>query len=512
MLKSLQRFLTLILFLVVVLYLLYQGLLYYRAQAMLPQGLTMAGIDVSGLSREEAISALNQKYMSPLFLYHRQEKIELMPQDVGFTLDFDTMLQEAEVLRTQRDFWRDFLEFLVGTAFEPTQIQLRATHDRNALFEQLQTIVSILDQPAQAPQLLAVSSAFEPGKPGYVTDLEATLPLVEEALYRPDNREVHLLVEDEAAPGFDMSYLKTNIEKQLGSFDGVGSVFVLDLQTGEEISINADVAVSGLSIIKIAILLETYRVLDFEPTPDQAKLIYETAVLSGDYSANLLLDVVAQQDNAYLGVDILTESMQRLGLVNTFVVTPYEEPSRAGNATKITPANSRTDISTYPDPAMQSTAEDMGTLMAMIYRCSKGGGTLLAVYPDQITPQECQAILDVLALNTEGNLIRYGVPETVTVSHKHGWAGNTHGDAGVVFSPAGDYVIVEYLSQPQSSWMVIDVSFPVLREISRATYNFFNLEEPNLEDPAARSLREAEARAALLESEATGGAGVDEGN
>ena len=36
-------------------------------------------------------------------------------------------------------------------------------------------------------------------------------------------------------------------------------------------------------------------------------------------------------DNAYLGVDILTESMQRLGLENTFIVTPYEEPDRAGD-------------------------------------------------------------------------------------------------------------------------------------------------------------------------------------
>jgi beta-lactamase class A len=512
MLKRLQRFLTLTLLLVGALYLLYQGLLFYRARALLPQGLTLAGVDVSGLAREEAVSALNQKYMSPLSLYHRQEQIELMPQDVGFTLDFDTMFEAAERQRGQRDFWREYLEFLVGTAFEPIQIDLRATHDRNALIERLETIVSILDHPAKAPQLLGVSSTFELGEPGYTTDVEASLQLVEAALYRADNREVHLLVEDEAAPDFDMSYLEANIEKQLASFDGVGSVFVMDLQTGEEFSINADVAVSGLSIIKVAILLETYRVLDFEPTPDQEKLIYETAVLSGDYSANLLLDVVAQQNNAYLGVDILTESMQRLGLVNTFVVTPYEEPNRAGKETKITPANSRTDVSTYPDPAMQTTAEDMGTLLAMIYRCAKGGGTLLAVYPEQLTPQECQAILDVMVLNTEGNLIRYGVPETVTVSHKHGWAGNTHGDAGVVFSPAGDYVIVEYLSQPLSSWMVIDVSFPLLREISRATYNYFNMEEPNLEDPAERAIREAEAREARAESEAAGETGVDEGN
>jgi beta-lactamase class A len=275
-----------------------------------------------------------------------------------------------------------------------------------------------------------------------------------------------------------MQMLSESIQRQIQAFNGLGSFFIMDLQTGEELGINEDIALSGLSVVKIAILLETFRALDFDPTPDQAKLIAETAINSGNYSANLLLDIVAGQDNAYLGVDILTDSMQHLGLENTFIVTPYEEPDRAGKNTRATPANSRTDVNTFPDPTMQTTAEDMGTLLSMIYHCSQGGGTLLAVYPEQLTPAECQAVLDILSQNAEGNLIRFGVPEGVDVSHKHGWAGNTHGDAGIVFSPGGDYVIVEYLTQPDTDWLVHDISFPILREISRIVYNYFNLDAP----------------------------------
>ena len=84
---------------------------------------------------------------------------------------------------------------------------------------------------------------------------------------------------------------------------------------------------------------------------------------------------------------------------NTFIVTPYEEPDRPGKGTLQTQANSRTDIVTNPDPTMQTTAEDMGTLLAMIYHCSQGGGTLLALYPEQLTPTECQSIIDVLSEN-----------------------------------------------------------------------------------------------------------------
>jgi hypothetical protein len=128
---------------------------------------------------------------------------------------------------------------------------------------------------------------------------------------------------------------------------------------------------------------------------------------------------------------------------------------------------------------MQSTAEEIGTLLSMIYQCSKGGGALIAVYPDEITPGECQAIIDLMILNEEGNLIRYGVPEGIPVSHKHGWAQGTHADAGIVLSPGGDFVIVEYLHQP-GGWLVADESFPILREIARATYNYFNMDDPYL--------------------------------
>jgi hypothetical protein len=194
------------------------------------------------------------------------------------------------------------------------------------------------------------------------------------------------------------------------------------------------------------------------------------------------LHIVAGENNTYKGADILTESMRELGLINTFMAVPYDaSPPAHRQTTYVTPANSRPDLETVPDPTMQSTAEEIGTLLAMIYYCAQGGGTLLAVYPGEITPQECQSILDLMILNEEGNLIRYGVPDDMAVSHKHGWARATHADAGVVFSPGGDFVIVEYLDQP-GDWLLAEQSFPILREIARMAYNFFNMDAPYLGD------------------------------
>ena len=483
MLKAIQKILLIILVIVAAGYLAFQGFLYYRSRDQMPPGMTVAGLDVSGMNHDEIEELLIEHYLSPVFISNETERVELNPAEIGFVLDTDTMLAEAEALRTPEQAWQGFLEFVVGRSLAPATIDLRATHDRDALLRRIEMLTSFMDKPATGPRLVEETGTYEMGKPGFVTDVEASLPLIESALYEPFQRESQLVLIDQEPKEFDMAMLEETIMREIQGFDGMGSFFILDLQTGEELGINEDVALSGLSVVKIAILLETFRALDFEPNSDQAKLITETAEYSGNFSANLLLDIVAGQDNAYLGVDILTESMHRLGLENTFIVTPYEEPNRSGKETMSTPANLRTDIYTNPDPTMQTTAEDMGTLLAMIYYCAKGGGTLLALYPEQLTPAECQRVIDSLSANTEGNLIRFGVPPGTVVSHKHGWAGNTHGDAGIVFSPGGDYVIVEYLAQPQTDWLVHEFSFPVLRSVSRAVYNYFNIDAPYFGEP-----------------------------
>ncbi|MCA9936475.1 MAG: serine hydrolase, partial [Anaerolineales bacterium] len=496
MLKAIQKFLTILLLVTGGLYLAYELFLYDRARQLLPPGTVIAGVDVGGVSVPEGTELLNGRFQLPVDLYYRDERVELDPAEVGFQVDVQGMIAEAEAYRDAQEYWQGFTEFLLKHSFEPLTVDLRATHDRELLLERLEMISSFLDQPAKAPQLLVGASSFQYGEPGYVMDVQASLPDVEAALYRPDNRAVDLVIVDEDAPSLNLSLLAENITKQLDAFSGVGSVYVMDLASGEEISVNGDVAISGLSILKVAIFIDAYRALDAPPDEYVQGLFYDTAVHSSNYAANLLLHVIAGENNTYEGAAQLTDFLHRLGLVNTFMAIPYDSNPVANRpSTYITPANTDPDLITRPDTAMQTTAEEMGTLLAMLYYCSQGNGTLLAVYPGEITPDECQAIIDLMVLNEEGNLIRFGVPETVPVSHKHGWDFVTQGDAGLVLSPGGDYVIVEYVTEPESDWLSHEVGFPILREISRATYNYFNFEDPNLEDPAVRAEREAAARA-----------------
>jgi beta-lactamase class A len=494
MLKALRRLLLITLLAVGATYLLYQGFLFWRAMDKLPPTTVVAGVSVGGLTMDAARDAINEKFMAPLSVYTGEQRAaELLPGDVGFTIDTDGMLAEAKAEWEQQEMWRRYAEFVVGISPKPIVVYIRARHDDAALRSRVDMIADFIDRPAQGPQLLADTGEIQSGQPGLVTDRATTMYALRSALYDPEYRRADMTLIEEPAPEWDMRVLQDAIENQMASFDGFASVFILDLQTGEEVRINSDVAVSALSILKIAIFVEAYRTLDNPPTEFEQELFLSTATASSNHSANLLLHLIAGEDNTYQGAAVLTDEMHKMGMINSFMAIPYDAvavPSRPSTYT--TPANQNPTIDTSPDPSMQTTAEDVGSLLAMLYYCAKGEGGLLAVYPGEITQDECQAIVDLMVQNVEGNLIRFGVPDGVAVSHKHGWSFNEHGDAGIVYSPGGDFVIYALLAQPESDWLSSEYSFPFLWEISRAAYNYFNPDRP-FEGHAVAELERREA-------------------
>lgn len=471
-------------------FLLFKLYQYAGFRSYFPMGLTIAGIDVGGMTEEQASEVLSNRYIeTPIVIYHGEQKFDISPAEAQFTLDWEQMLSQADYQRARQDFWAGFWGFLWGRPVEVEPVPLNATHDRERLRQVLEEIAVLSDEPAQPPQPVPSTLSFQYGEPGTETNIEASFADVEAALYRPIDREAHLVVQPRPPARPEINLLTRLLVNRLQDFmqetGGVASVFILDLETGEEVAINVDVAMSGMDMLKVPIVLQTYATLDHAPTFTQQKLISETLVTRPDHiSANELLNVIAGQDDPFLGGDLVTEGLQKLGLVNTFMLAPYDEDSRPGKKALETPANSVEGLRTDPTTLMQTTAEDIGVLLSMIYYCAQGtGGTLKAVYPEQITQEECQELLAYMQANSIGSLIEEGVPPGTAIAHRHGWMSDTHGDAGIVFSPGGDYVIVEFLYKPD--WLEWEISAPLLADVSRAAYNYFNFDQPYLGDARA---------------------------
>lgn len=271
----------------------------------------------------------------------------------------------------------------------------------------------------------------------------------------------------------DLAYLAQAFDRSLVAFEGgVASYYVGDLRSGQVAVHNGDLAISGMSIVKIPILLETYRRLDEPPSPAQMRLITETATLSGNYTANLLLEQIAGQPDPFAGAQQVTESMRGLGLYNTFIAVPYDlEPDPRYLPTYSTPANQQTDVSTNPDSSMQTTVSDMGRLLTMLYECAGGSGYLLDTYAGELTDEECRQIIDVMSANDIDAFIEEGVPVDVPVAHKHGWVGETHADAAIVRLEERPYVLVVALHRP--GWLEWADSTVLIAELSQMAYAHF---------------------------------------
>ncbi|NCF64910.1 MAG: hypothetical protein GWP61_02985 [Chloroflexi bacterium] len=487
---GLGQWITVTVMVAVSLFLLYKLYQFAGSRSFYPTGLIVAGIDVGGMTPEQASEVITNRFIdAPVVLHHGEESFEIGPPRAEFTPDIEAMLSRADYQRTQQDFWAGFWGFLWGRPVEVEPVGLQATHSREALQEVLREIASLADEPAQPPQPVPSTLSFQYGTSGTKTEIDASLADVEAALYRPGNREARLKVgpyEPERPAINLLTRLLVNLlqvyEQETG---GVASVFTMDLANGQVVAINENVAMSGIDLLRVPIVLETYRALDRLPTLTQRELISDTLISQPENtSVNDLLSVIAGEDDLYRGAEIVTESMQRLGLENTFMAAPYDEPLRAGKPGLETPANTVEALRTRLDPEIQTTAEDIGILLSMIYYCAQGnGGALLAVYPEQLTQEECQQTLDYMQQNQIGSLIEAGVPPETPIAHRHGWISDTHADAAIVSTPGGDYVIVGILYKPD--WLEWELSSPLLTNISRATYNYFNFDNPFLGDANA---------------------------
>ncbi|HZD10675.1 MAG TPA: serine hydrolase [Candidatus Binatia bacterium] len=470
---------------VFILYKIYQ---YGTFRQYLPAGLTVGGINVGGMTEDEARELISSRYEeSDVVIYHGEESISVSPGDIEFELDLESMMTEADYQRSQQDFWAGFWGFLWNRPIEVEMVQLRARHDADELRRVLETIAGGFDTPAQPPQPVPTTLTFQYGEAGVQTDVDASIADVTAAFYRPSTREAHLVLKPLTPARPDMTLLGRLIANHLQerAFGGVASVFILDLASGQEVFIDAGVAMSGMDLLRVPVALDAYRMIEGPPSLSQTANITRTLLTEEPEAPQALLNLIAGQNNAFLGAQLMTESMWRLGLKNTFIAIPYGEGTVPGGRTSYeTPANTAPGQLTEPTTTMQTTAEDMGTLLAMIYYCADGnGGALMAAYGDSITREECQQIIDVMSQNRIGSLIEEGVPATTTVAHRHAWIGDTHGDAGIVFTPGGDYVIAMIFFQ--HDWLPWERSSPLMADISRATYNYFNFDNPFLDTSRA---------------------------
>ena len=462
---------------------------YSRQRNNYPAGMKIAGVSVGGVDPQIASQRVLQVYSSPIEVHYGDAVIQIEPSIVGFQLDMESMIAAADLVRTGGAFWGDFWGYLWGRDPAPVEIPLSATLDEPRLIDYLKTeIATRYDEPPTPAQPIPGSSSFTPGTPGRLLDIPRATQFIEDTLRSPNNRSVILTYSQTTTlrPTFDnLGILLKQIVTTSG-FDGVIGVYMLDLQNGQEIhfalnqgqeiSVQPDVAFTASSTIKIPILVSYYVKNGSAPIDDQTQALISEMIRKSDNNAS---DAMMNRIDPNTGPLIVSQDMQTIGLNDTFLAGFFAVGSPLLKKFN-TPANSRTDVFTDPDTYNQTTPLDMGMLLADLYQCSTtGGGALIAAFPNKITPDICQQIINYLSTDKIGVLIEAGVPEGTQIAHKHGWITNNDGvirnfsDASIVYSAGGNFVLSIYAYHPVQ--IVFDEANALFAKLGEAVYNFYNL-------------------------------------
>ena len=463
---------------------------YSRQRNNYPAGMTIGGVPVGGLTPAETTQRLLEVYTMPVEVRYSGAVIQIDPNVVGFSIEVDSMLAAADLVRTGNSFWGGYWDYLWNRNPTPAVIPLRATLAEERLRAYLETeIAPRYDLPPAPAQPVPGSTTFLPGQPGQSLDIERAIRLISDALNSPTNRSVVLTFDRNVAARPTIGNLEILLKQiiNISGFDGLVGLYMADLQNGQEIHfalnnkeempVEPDIAFTASSTIKIPILV-SYFINKGTNVDDETKIILQEIFQKSDNNATDALMGKLDQNNGPL---IVTRDMETIGLQNTFIGGFFYlgAPDLLGR--HATPANQRTDISTDPDPYTQTTPSDIGTLLTDIYQCAEknGGGALAATFPGKVDATTCKLIIDYLTQDKFGSLIQAGVPDGTVVAHKHGFvrdgADIIHdiSDAAIVYTPNGNFVLAIYTYHPvQDVWDVVN---PLVVKLTQATYNYFNL-------------------------------------
>lgn len=449
---------------------------------------TVGGVDVGGLSAAEAVARWEEAYAQPIVLWYNNSPILLDPAAVGFRTNQESMLAAARsASQSESTFWSRFAAYLTGrVTAQTTDVNLSAGYQERLLENFLLDVATRYDQSPGEAQFDLQTLAIRPGAVGYALNVEQAILLVDAALKDPANRQVVLPLKGTNGGRPEISALRDLIVSYLDSegfvYDGqnsVASVYIMDLETGAEVNLLSDVAVSAASTVKISILMDYFRNLLFAPSNDEAFLMAQSLLCSNNSSSNLIMQLIGNND-LFTGIADVSSNMQYVGARNSYISAPLYLGGDQVLGSIAAPATSpNASFNTGADPYNQTTTEDLGTMLGMIYDCAMYGSGLMTAYQDgEYTQQECRQMLNLMSANDLGRLLQGGIPEGVPIAHKNGWLEDVHGDAGIVFAPNGRNYIIAVFVWENGEFFSFERAWPLIEGISRATWNYFVPEQP----------------------------------
>jgi hypothetical protein len=206
----------------------------------------------------------------------------------------------------------------------PREIPVVTTFSEVKLRAFLAEVSQRYDQAPTSPAPLIEELRFVPGQTGSELDISASVPLIAAALPSAAQREVSLVVKSIAPIPPKLGQLRDLLDAYLKrNFPGRLAYLSKTCKRARNWSGEA-MAFSGLGLLKLPILVEAARRINSPDAATQQFMLQTATAETNNTAANALLQRIGDND-AFTGSDRVNSSLRYLGLVNTFIATPYDQ-------------------------------------------------------------------------------------------------------------------------------------------------------------------------------------------
>ena len=270
------------------------------------------------------------------------------------------------------------------------------------------------------------------------------------------------------------SALAAKIEAIAVTHKGKIAVGVKDLASGEEFFLRGDDVMPTASLIKVAVMVETFRLFeerkfnfDHKLTLTKDDTVPGAGVLTDNFSPGAtfsLLDAVrlmiTVSDNTATNMVLDTVTIPATNATMTklgFPETRVNAKVFKGGTTSVDPAR------TKKYGLGSTTAREMTGLLELI-------ATKKAV---SVTASD--EMLGILKKNHDNEMLVRGLPTGTTFAHKTGAVSNARTDAGVLYLKGKPAVVICVLTDENADqrWLIDNDAQLVISKIGRAAYDHF---------------------------------------
>jgi beta-lactamase class A len=437
----------------------------------LAEDVLVAGVDVGGLDEAAARAKLEQALqplLRPLELAAGDTTTTLHPGDIGLELPLDDLLAAA----------RD--------AAAGGRVDLQVRYDAGKLRAAVEGLANEAGG-AGTPEIDVITSSdpisrsFTLAGGATTLDVDAAVAQIDERLHAVGGaRKVTLPLVPAGSARPTPEQLQEQIAAMAKQFKGTVGVYVYDLAGAQQIAgLNERTAFTAASTIKVAIMLNAYAHLP-KLTTKQTAALQKMIVESDNLKANDVLAAAAggtATESAFEGAEQMSAMLADLGLKNTFLYVPFESadfiklykvkfktgPKQGGEAPFISSSNT-----------LRTTPFEIAQIYVYLEQCSRGEGVLLETFAENLTAERCTEMIDWLKKNGDQKRMMSGLPKGADVAHKSGWIPPiVQGDAGIVRSPGGDFIVSIYVYQTGERYSDKQVQ-QLIGSFARLVYSYYN--------------------------------------